>query len=157
MRVMERLVIMCALLSCAPVCAKQPQKNQQEAPVIPLAPTTNPPAAEQHDLSVDEDTASMQRIIMTFARIAHSFFTIAASKNPKDPILLGQNLTDMAAGVINIAMEMFRSKGCIDDERETATAFTLTNNDLALLKEVIVSFKQQLARIDEDALCAPCS
>lgn len=156
MRVMERLVMLCALLSCTPACAKQPQKNQPEVPVIPLAPTAEPVVEKQHDLSQDEDTASMQRIIMTFARIAHSFFTIAASKNPKDPILLGQNLTDMAAGVINIAMEMFRSRGCIDDEQETVRAFTLTDDDLALLKKVIVSFKQQLARVDEDAICALC-
>lgn len=152
MRVRELLVVLSVLHSGVNFCAQQQENTAQETVNIPLAHAVEQtPAVVHNELSDDPDTASMQRIITTFARIAHSFFTIAASKNPKDPILLGQNLTNMAAGVINIAMEMFRGRALIDDEQDILYTYTLTDEDVMLLNDVVASFKKQLIDLDKDA------
>lgn len=113
------------------------------------APQEANPVATIDDSIIDEDTASMQHIILTFARIAHSFFTIAASKNPKDPVMLGRNLTDMAAGIISIAMEIFRSRP-IDEDNHSNTMINISEEDITLIKKVVADMKEQLSYLDSE-------
>lgn len=102
----------------------------------------------------DEDQESSQRIILAFASIAKSFFNIAGSKDPKDPVMLGCNLTEMAAGIVKIAMEMFRTRPLIDDEMVELKAYVPvpTESDLALIKHVTEEIALSIAKLQGDTL-----
>lgn len=152
MSVKNLLLCMCLATTGTMFCAKQKApiketdqlQNNQTEQVSPLIINE-----KESPVIIDEDKACMQRVIITFARIAQSFFNIASSKDPKDPIVLGQNLTEMAAGVIKIAMEMFRSSYCIDDESPRQISFEVNDEDIALIQQVVARMKEQLIELDQ--------
>lgn len=96
-----------------------------------------------------EEKESLHRILSTFVLMLTNFFNIA--KAPKDPSILGPNLTQMAGGLISIAMEMFR-KISFEDDESTTLNLTMTEEDLVLVTEIKQLLIEYGAKLEAIAL-----
>ncbi len=97
------------------------QNATQEVNNLEKVPQNNQPTIAKTEDATEKEI--VQRLLLNFANVIGNFFNIVAA--PNDPQVVGNSISNMLGGMINIAAEAFKRGDLkLDADQETIKQFT---------------------------------